>query len=236
MELRGRRRCTECDHNWSYFDAGTISCPVCGSIRSVRQDDDPVLHTDTPVQFDLTEVRADIHHRPVRDVACAARDMAREYVMIRGFIEDGDLLPLDDRFLAASDLRHTAAVLHRSTEPATDTEQYFLELLNTADAGHRPTTIPRKLRPAHGRAMADAVTRYRTDITTWLDANPDPTARRIAGVIRDVERKFMALNGDVPIKDADRLVATIRSVGEALRHNNPNELVRVDSQLLDLVR
>ena len=112
MKVRGRRECTECGTTWSYYETGSIDCPNCGSVRSVGVDD-RTRHTDSPVEFDLTGVRNEIDDSPLRDVAAAAVEVASEYARKRGFVDAGELEPLDERFVAANELRHVGAELSR---------------------------------------------------------------------------------------------------------------------------
>jgi DNA-directed RNA polymerase subunit RPC12/RpoP len=39
MKIRGERECKDCGARWSYYETGSVSCPECGSRRSVGVDD-----------------------------------------------------------------------------------------------------------------------------------------------------------------------------------------------------
>ncbi|WP_135852869.1 DUF7117 family protein [Halorussus salinus] len=190
MKVRGQRECKDCGARWSYYETGSVECPDCGSLRSVGVDDERNLHTDTPVEFDLTEVREDVDARPLREIADRAGDLAGEYVRKRGFVRGGDLRPLDDAYLAAQELRHAADVVGRGLDLSDDEEWYFLALLRGADAdpetdrdGHptdsdrgpaadqrpAPDEVPESMHSIRGLAYADAVAEYRGDMADWVD-------------------------------------------------------------------
>lgn len=236
MKLRGRRRCSECDHTWSYYDTASIECPECGSIRSVGVDAERTEHTDQPVDLDLVSVRHKIEDRPLRDVAETTVSATREYLISRGFIHAGSLKPLDDTFLAAVVLKHVADEIRRSLRVTDDAERYFLALLATADTGERPRDVPSSLRSAYGRAMGEAAAAYRRDLSTWLNDHPDQTARASLATIRDIERRIAALDGDVPPADADKLIAALQDYHEYLTNETDDALARAEHRLNQLTQ
>ncbi|MCU4799190.1 TFIIB-type zinc ribbon-containing protein [Halobacteria archaeon HArc-gm2] len=232
MKVRGRRECKECETRWSYYETASVHCPNCGSMKSVGVDD-RTRHTDSPTSFDLTPVRNRIDEAPLRDVAGAAVDLAREYVRERGFVDAGELLPLDDTFVAATELRHVGAELSRELRRTEAEELYFLDLLAGADGGERPPAeeVPDAFRSAHGLAMADAVGDYQRDLRTYLDEHPHPEARSISGSVRDHRKRIEALDGDVDPKDAERLLHAARDVGKYLISGEESALVTADNWL-----
>lgn len=234
MKIRGRRRCKECDHRWSYYETGSVSCPACGSLLSVGVDEARALHTDAPAELDLAAARRGIDERSIREVAADAGDAARDYLLSRGFIDGGELLSLDEPFVAAAELRHAADVVRRSLDLAEDAERYFLVLLAGADGGDRPDEVPDSMREAYGLAMADAVDAYRADLATWLDEYPDPEARAALGRLREHGKRVGALDGDVPPAEADRLVAAARDLGAYVRKGNEDALARAGHRLARL--
>ena len=171
-----------------------------------------------------------LDERPIEEVAGAAAAAARAYINARGFVDGGDLLPLDDEVLAATELKHVAGRLERALSVGEAEERHFLDLLAGAEAGARPTDVPPSLRDARGLASAETVAAYRRDLTAWLDDRDGldqdeedaglPTVRRLLGRLRDHERRVSALEGDVAPAEADALVAAARGVGAYLREGD----------------
>ena len=131
MKIRGQRVCQACATEWSYYETGSVACPNCGSLRSVGRDDDRQLHTDTPAALSLAQFQAQIAAEPVAEYAADLKAVLREYTRKRGFINGGELQPLDDRYLTARTLLHTVDILARRREPTTDAELYLLSLYET---------------------------------------------------------------------------------------------------------
>ena len=231
MEVRGLRRCTECDHRWSYFETGSAACPSCGSLRSVSVDDEAALHTDVPVALDLAPVRSMLDDRPLPEVADAARSTAREYVRSRGFVAAGELLDLDGTVFAAAELGHAGDHLRRSLSVDEPTEAYFLALLAGAEAGDRPDSIPVDLRWARGLAASDVVGAYRRDLGKWLGEAPRPAVRPVIDLLRSHERRIDALDGAVPPADAEALVSAASDIGSYLREGDEAALERAEERL-----
>ncbi|MFB6309304.1 MAG: TFIIB-type zinc ribbon-containing protein [Haloarculaceae archaeon] len=232
MKVRGERECTDCGTRWSYYETGSIACPDCGSIRSVGVDD-RTRHTDAPATLDLTPVRSEIDTASTREVAERAADICAEYVRKRGFIDAGDLRPLDEVYVAAVELRHVAGELTRELRPTEQEELYFLDLLRGADDGQRPAVeeVPDSLSQPYGLAMAAAVEAYTRDLRTHLDDHPDEEARRFSGRIRDHRKRIEALDGDVDPADANRLLHAARDLGKYVIEGEESALVTADNWL-----
>lgn len=223
MRVRGRRRCLDCETEWSYFDAEEITCPNCGSIWSRGQDQNRTLHTDSRVELDLDEARQLAADRPLSEVASTAADAARSYLARRGFIHGGDLEPLEEQFVRAAELRQVAAALRSRLDRDPAAERYFLTLL-AADEDH-PESVPPSLHQAHGLAIIRAVEAYASDLGRWLREHPDESGRDCLGRLRDHVRRGAALDGDVPPDTADQLLNAARALGDYLR---PDGTVRLD--------
>lgn len=232
MKVRGRRECKACGSRWSYYETGSVTCPECGSMRSVGVDE-RTEHTDAPVALDLTPVRDRVDRDPLSEVANAAAETAAEYVRKRGFIDAGDLRLLDETFVAATELRFLAAELAREVRPTEREELYFLELLRGADSGERPPPdeVPDAFREPYGLAMATGVADYQRDLRRYLDDHPDGEARSFTGRIRDQRKRIEALDGDVDPKDAHRLVRATRDLGKYVRTGEESNLVTADNWL-----
>ena len=248
MKVRGQRECADCGARWSYYDTGSVECPDCGSLRSVGVDDERRLHTDSPAEFDLSEARELVDAKPLREVADRAGEVARAYVRRRGFVRGGDLLALDDTYLAAQELRHAADVVRRGLGVSDDEEWYFLELLRSADAEDGPTRpasdgVPASMHSIRGLAAADAAGEYRTEMSDWLDDRPATSdegeaaddavaetgvdvqaARDALATLETHVKRVRALEGDVEPATADRLVTAARDVGRYLQHGESDAL------------
>ena len=240
MEIRGERACTDCDATWSYFETASIVCPVCGSADTVARTDERAVHTDAPVDLDLTPVRGLIDEVPREELTDAAAETCREYVRRRGFVSGGDLRDLDDTYLAARELVGAADVVRRARSLTEDEEWYFFELLRGADAGDRPepAAVPSSMRAVRGLADANAVETYRRDVRRWLDATEDApgaeNARAVLQTVAEHDRRVRALQGDVPPAEAAALVAAVRAVGSYLRSEDPDGLARARKLLSNL--
>ena len=140
MDIRGQRVCQACDTEWSYYETGSVACPNCGSLRSVGRDEERKHHTDTPATLPLASFRAQIAEEPVSAYADELKTVLREYTRKRGFINGGELRPLDDRYLTARTLLHTVDSLTRRREPSADAELYLVSLYKTLAADAAETT------------------------------------------------------------------------------------------------
>ncbi|PSQ18541.1 hypothetical protein BRD00_04415 [Halobacteriales archaeon QS_8_69_26] len=240
MRVRGRRECKECGTRWSYYETGSIHCPSCGSIRSVGVDEERRLHTDGPAALDLTPVRERFDRDPIGAVTDDAKECCREYVRRRGFVRGGELLDLDDGYLAAAELLHVADVVGRSFDPDDREELYLLELLRGADAGERPDPgdVPDSMRAARGLAYANAVRDYRRELREWLEdrdeddrARQVPAVRETLGQLDDHAKRIRALEGDVDPQTVERLVLATRDLAEALRDGDEDALATARDRL-----
>lgn len=217
MKIRGRRECNDCGARWSYYETGSVTCPECGSVDSVGVDD-RTLHTDAPAEFDLTPVRERVDADPLDQVAADGAERARTYRRKRGFVRGGDLLALDDRFLAACELAHIGDAVGSALTVSDDEEWYLLELLQGADVGDRPAPedVPGALVGPRGLGLAEAVDAYVGEVRTYLDEHPDPEARATLGLVDDRVRQLRALQGAFPPAAVERLVEAAREVHRAV--------------------
>lgn len=232
MKIRGHRECTECGTRWTYYETASVECPDCGSLRSVGVDD-RTRHTNSPTEYDLTPVRNRVDSEPVRRIAEDAAERSAEYLRQRGFVDAGELLVLDETYVAAAELRSVGGELARELHALDAEELYFLDLLRGADEGERPPAdeVPDSLRKPHGLAMASAVGDYQRDLRAYLDDRPDEQASSLSGRIRDHRKRIEALDGDVSPKDADRLLRATRDLGTYLRRDDESALVTADNWL-----
>lgn len=232
MKIRGERRCQECGTQWSYYETGSVACPNCGSLRSVGTDDRK-QHTDSPTNLDLTPARDLLDDGRRREAAERATERCREYVRRRGFIVGGDLQPLDDTYLAATELVHVAKTVGRAMRVDDEGELYFLKLVRGTDAGERPAPddVPESLRAARGLAYANAVDEYRGDVRAYLDEHPDPVARDVLDPLGTQVKRVQALDGDVSPAAAERLVRIARNLGTSLIEDDEGALAEARDRL-----
>jgi hypothetical protein len=218
MRIRGERECQDCGTRWSYYETASVECPSCGSLRSVGVEEERTLHTASPRELDLTDVRNDVDRRPLREVAETAADRCREYVRGYGWIDAGQLRRLDDTYLAAQELGHVGGLLGRRLEVDEDEEFYLLSLLRGADQDERPAVdeVPDSLRAGRALAYAAAVDAYRSDLRSILEERPDPAASQVLGPVGEHVKRIRAIDGEVPPEEPETLVRAVRGVAEYL--------------------
>lgn len=234
MEIRGERECRECGTRWSYYETGCVACPSCGSPVSVGVDD-RTLHTDTPVAFDLSAERQTIDTEGIEAAADDLTSAARTYVRRRGFVRGGDLLDLDDTYLAAAELAQAVDLFARERSPSDGTRLYVLDLIRSADAGERPPpeAVPGAMAAARGLAYADAVLTYRGDVTDWLRDRDAPDGRRTLGRVVERAKRVRALQGDVQPEESEALVVATRDVAAYLRDDDDDGALATARDRLD---
>ena len=233
MKIRGTRECQSCERRWSYYETGSVACPNCGAMRSVGVDEARRTHTDSPAELELEPVRRTLANEPLDHVVDELKERLRSYTRKRGFINGGELQPLDDRYLAARELLHAADLAARGHGSDEAAELYVLQLLGGAEAGEWPpeTALPASLEAARGMAVVDAVEAYRADLRTWLDDNPDSEAAKALGSLRDQLKRADALQGEIPVDTADELVAAAREIGDYLRSGDSEALASARDRL-----
>ena len=234
MRIRGQRECRNCGTRWAYYETGSVECPSCGSLRSVGVEEERRLHTATAASLDLTEARDLLESGGnLREVADVAAEACREYLRGFGFVKAGDLQPLGETYLAATELRYVAGRLGRSMALGDDEEFYFLSLLRGTDHGERPSPeeVPDSLRSARGLAYARAVSAYRSDLRSYLDEQPDPSATDVLGPLDSHVKRVEALDGEVPAEESELLVRIAQGVGRYLREDDESALAEARNRL-----
>lgn len=236
MKVRGERECTECGTRWSYYETGHVECPSCGSLRSVGVEEERQLHTASAVTLNLAPARNATDSEPLRRVAELAVEEARPFVRDFGFIDAGTFQPLPDTYLAAAELRAVADEVRRRSRLTDDEEYYFLSLLRGADEGERPAPdeVPDSFADARGLAYANAVKAYRTDLREYLDEHPDPMVDQPLETLGEHVKRVRALDGAVPVEDAERLVRAARGIGEYLIDGDETRLAEAQERLSGL--
>ncbi|WP_336002803.1 DUF7117 family protein [Halorientalis halophila] len=235
MKIRGDRKCKDCETRWSYYDTASVACPQCGSLRSVGVDERKE-HTASPVTLDLTEVRTRVDDAPLRELAADAAERCRAFTRQYGFIDAGELRPLDDTYLAAVELAHAASELRQAMRTSDDEEYYLLTLLRGADQGERPgpSDVPDSMRSARGLAYASAVEDYRRDLRTYLDDDPDDLAGDLLGRLSEHRKRVAALEGDVSLAASESLIGAAQAVGHYLAEGDEGALAQAQHQLDNL--
>ncbi|WP_224449476.1 DUF7117 family protein [Haloprofundus salilacus] len=232
MEIRGRRECAKCGTRWSYYEMGSVSCPDCGSIRSVGVDE-RTRHTDSAEPLELNDLKTKLADGKMSDVVDELKSRLRTYVRKRGFVHEGQLRPLDDEILVAAELLHAADVYDRSRETSDAEDLYLLTLVNGAETSDRPdsTDVPRSMAAARGLAYATVVSKYRHEAVTWLEEHPDAEAQATLGTIRDHEKRIHALDGDVPMADSEALVRATQELGTYVVEDDSDALATAREHL-----
>ncbi|WP_122089391.1 DUF7117 family protein [Halalkalicoccus subterraneus] len=238
MEIRGERECTECGTRWSYYTTGEVSCPECGSLKSVGREE-RALHTDSPVELDLT-TGEELLDQPLSELATEIRERCRSYVRQRGFVNGGTLRTLDDDYLIAQELITALGAYERSLSSGAldsdvdDVEQlYLLELLDRERPP--PSAVPESLASERGLAYATAASTYREDVVSLLDTREEslPPVRRALGRLDDHVRRVEALDGDIEPRTAESLVEIARDLGRAV-DGDETALARTSKRLDEL--
>ncbi len=239
MKVRGHRECGDCGERWSYYETGQITCPSCGGMRSSGIDERR-LHTDGVATFDLDPIRARLAEGSVEEVADETVRRCRAYTTARGFVDSGRLLPLDETYLAAMELRYAIEGYGRSIRPdrfsgAEDAEElYLLSLVRGADRGERPSAedVPVSMHYARGLASASAIEAFRRDLRQWIDEQEGPPeVEEHLGRIGDHRRRIEALDGEVDPATGDRLVEAVRDLTRYLTEADETALLRADQRL-----
>lgn len=234
MKVRGDRRCKDCGRRWSYYETGSVTCPDCGSLRSVGVGD-RALHTDSPADLDLADVRSRVDDEPLDRVAERAAERAGAFVRQSGFVTGGTLRPLSDTYLAAAELRTVGTTLSRELRPDDEAELYFLELLRVTDTGERPAPpeVPESFRAERGLAVASAVADYRSDLRAYLDER-DGEREPVAPVLSRLDshrKRIDALDGAVDPTTTERLVLAAREIYEFLVEDDETALASAGERL-----
>lgn len=232
MEIRGQRECKDCGQEWSYYDTGSVACPNCESLRSVGIGNRE-RHTDAPASLDLTGTRSSVEETDIGAVADDVTASLRAYTRKRGFINAGELRPLDEEFLMAHELTQALDIYGRLRDPDEQVEYYVLALLRGVNDGERPApdAVAPAMREARGLGYAEALSAYRRDLVEWLDDHPDSEARRTLGTLHEQLKRLKALQGDVDPEVAEELVVAAREVGSYLETGKEESLASARDRL-----
>ncbi|WP_336038018.1 DUF7117 family protein [Halobacterium yunchengense] len=237
MDVRGERECKACGTRWSYFETGSVECPECGSLRSVGVGERS-KHTDGDATLDLSAAQRAAADGDLRGALDPAVDACREYCQSRGFVAAGDLLDIDDTYLAAQELKRAAVLLGDALRVDEAEERYVLALLRGAPDGDRPAPgdVPASLRAVRGLAYAAAVDAYRSDVRAYCDGDVPSPEGGLLERLREHGKRVRALDGEVDPANAERLVEAARAVGDALRGDDSGvERARTHLDALDRV-
>lgn len=233
MEIRGERECRDCGTRWSYFETGSVACPACGSVESVGRGE-RAEHTAGGAALDLGPARAAVDHEPVERVAELAAEAGREYRLAAGFVDAGDLQPLDETALVAAELETVGRELATQLRVDHVEESYLLELLEAPIADDRPgpEDVPEPLYDARGLAIARTLEDYQRDLRRVVEDPEGPLASALSR-IRARRKRLEALQGDVEPREAERLVGAMRDVYAYLQPGDEAALARIDERLRD---
>jgi uncharacterized Zn finger protein (UPF0148 family) len=235
MKVRGERECKTCGTRWSYYETGEITCPECGSIRSVGVDE-PTEHTASAVELNLTDERTRLDEgESLAAVVEDAADTCAEYCRKHGFVHAGELQELSATYLAAMELKYASTEFARSLRPDDEERLYVLTLLRGADRGERPAPedVPASMYGPRGLAMAAAIDAYARAIRRSLDDDPDPPLGRLLGSIGERRKRIEALDGELEPHAVERLVTATREAGQYLIDGDEAALARARERLAD---
>jgi hypothetical protein len=231
MEIRGERECRNCGTRWSYYETGSVACPSCGSVASVGRGE-RAPHTAGGSPLDLAPVREAVDDEPLACVAELAAETGRDYRRTAGFVDAGELQPLDDTFLLAAELETVGRHLGRAMQVDEAERAYLLALLRAPLEDERPAPdgVPRGLAPARGLAVCRALDAYLADFKL-VYADPDRPVARALSTLRANRKRVEALDGDVEPREAERLVGATRDLYAALERDDEAALARIDERL-----
>lgn len=231
MEIRGERECRDCGTRWSYFETGSVACPACGSVKSVGRGE-RADHTAGGSALDLAPVRDAVDDEPLARVAELAADAGRDYRSAAGFVDAGELQPLDDTFLLAAELETVGNQLKRAIQVDKPEQDYLFALLRAPQEDDRPgpDAVPTSLAPARGLAVCRSVDEYTADLRLVYD-DPDRPLARALSTLRANRKRIEALDGDVGPREADRLVGATRDLYAYLARDDESALARMDERL-----
>jgi hypothetical protein len=233
MEVRGERECRDCGTRWSYYETRSIACPACGSVYSVGHGD-RAIHTASGSSLDLGPARAAVDDEPIDRVAALSAEAAREYRLGAGFVDAGELRPLDDAYLLAAELETVGRELANSLQRTDAEEVYLFRLLRGPESDTRPdpADVPAALSQARGLAMARAAGDYHRDLRRVLE-DPGRELSAALSTIRARRKRIEALDGEVEPRTAERVVAAIRDVYAFLERDEEAALARIDERFRD---
>ncbi|MFB6186034.1 MAG: hypothetical protein ABEI86_04100 [Halobacteriaceae archaeon] len=214
MEIKGYRECRECGHQWSYYETGNIQCPECGSIKSTGIDERR-LHTNTPVEIDITSIQSLVSNDEFRQAGQLAAEEARNYTIRRGFIQEGELIQCDDRIFSCHELRNLGNYINRTTSITDETEYYFIETIQAVKNKGRPDqqAIPMKLRSIRGLAYARTAKDYLNAVMTWVEyTDQQPPSRGVFERTKENIKRVEALDGDISVRDSERIYEIVTNL------------------------
>lgn len=235
MKVRGERECKACSTRWSYYETGSVECPSCGSMRSVGVGERK-QHTDAGGDLDLSAARQASANEPTRRAATVAEDACRQYIQSRGFVSRGELLALDDVYVAAQELKHAAGIVEGRLSVDDDVERYVLSLLRGAEDGNRPPAdaVPSDVQAARGLGAAAAVHAYLLDLREYVDDPDTDTPEDALACIerlREHEKRVQALDGDIEPVTAEALLDGANAIGVYLRDGSDESRESVSAAL-----
>jgi uncharacterized Zn finger protein (UPF0148 family) len=230
MKIRGERECTACGARWSYYETGEITCPECGSVRSVGVDD-RTEHTAGTAELDLTPVMADVDEADIRTLADRASEHTREYLRSVGFVHAGELQDLDETYLAASELRRVGTTLGRLMQIDDAERLYFYELLRGAAEGDRPAPedVPETFSPERALAVAASTDVYVGDLRR-VYGEREQAADSVLSAVTGRRKRIEALDGSVEPSEAEQLVRALRDLSAYLRRGDETALARAQER------
>jgi len=230
MKIRGERECTACGARWSYYDTGEVACPECGSLKSVGVDE-RTEHTAGTAELDLTDVMAAVDEEDVRTLADRATEQTRAYLRSVGFVHAGELQPLTDRYLAATELRRVGTTLGRVMQIDEREELYFYELLRGAAEDDRPEPgeVPEAFWPERALAITASTEQYVRDLRQVYEER-EPAVDSVLSAVTGRRKRIEALDGAVEPDEPERLVRALRELTAYVTAGDEEALARAQDR------
>lgn len=190
MEIRGKRRCLDCEATWNYFETGGVSCPECGSIRSEATSGEE-KDTSGP-GLDTSDLIGKFGS-DFREALGEAADRCRSYVSRQGFIEAGDLRPPEARYVMAAEIVEIEGL--PGLEFGDGERRYVVDLVRGLRTGDPPDERPESLDAAHNLALARTAEKYIRDLRRYARSE-DVDMPRVVEEAREAVKRTQATEGE----------------------------------------
>lgn len=238
MRMRAARTCLSCGAEWSYFERQAFACPDCGSHRSTARSGAPTLHTHGDPEFDLGWLSASLDADPI-DAVVELESACRDYLREAGFIENGQLRDLPDRYVTIAELAIAGRYGGTITEAASGDDRfagYLLALFRglLEDERPDPEDVPPSAAWILGLGVARAANAYRRDCRRWLRHVAEGRREPTLGSLGDYVARIEALDGEVDPAVSEAVLAATRAVGRAVQSGDEDDRAAARAALAEI--